>query len=445
MTTRRLNPVAWTEGMFLRPHHLQHAELSADERLRYHLHAIDPFHWGVRELAIDEEALSDHQIVILRLDAVLPGGLILRHPGNAVVETREFDPSSERVDVHVGVRHVSNTDANVAPKGNGARDVRYVVESYDLPDLSRGGFDSPIDLVHPNARIFLSGEEHALELHESFKIAEVVATGELKRPFSLSPTYAPPLLAMQAFPPLYDEIVKIVSQIAAKVRVVAGRTTTIAVGDLPRMWMRYTLARMTPVLRHLLSTGETRPFDLYTALVETAGALASFAMEEPAELPSYDHENLHDCFHELVRFIDAHLGEALPTRFTELKLAFDPAKKLYSTDELNTQLVEPRNLFYLGIKAEMDSQELKQFVVDHGKAGSRSGVATLVMLNTKGLRLEHLPAAPTEIAGPPGFEYFKLEPHGAQWNKVKEDFNFALSLGKLETAEARLYIVVPES
>jgi len=32
------------------------------------------------------------------------------------------------------------------------------------------------------------------------------------------------------------------------------------------MWMRYTLSRMTPVLRHLLATGVTRPFDLYTAL-----------------------------------------------------------------------------------------------------------------------------------------------------------------------------------
>ncbi len=445
MTTRRLNPVAWTEGMFLRPHHLQHHDLHTEERLRYHLQAIDPFHWGVRELEIDEEALSDHRIVILRLDAVLPGGLILRHPGNAVVETREFDPSLERIDVHIGVRHVSATDANVAPKGNGARDVRYVVESSDLPDLNRGGFDSPIELIHPNARVLLSGEEHALELHESFKLAEVRATGELKRPFALSPSYAPPLLAVQAFAPLYEEVVKIASQIAAKVRVVAGRTTTIAVGDLPRMWMRYTLARVTPVLRHLLSTGETRPFDLYTALVETAGSLAAFASEEPPELPRYEHDDLYRCFHELIQFIDIHLGEAVPTRFKELTMPFDAGKKFYATDALNTELVDPRNLYYLGIKANMDSKELAKLVVDHGKAGSRSGVATLAMLNTKGLRLEHLPGAPTEIAGPPGLEYFKLEPHGPQWSKVREDFNFALSLGKLETAQVHLYVVTSES
>lgn len=431
--------------MFLRPQHLQHQDLFAEERLRYHLHAVDPFHWGVRELEIDEEALSDNQFSILRLDAVLPGGTILRHPGNAVVERREFDASAERLDVHIGIRHISSTEGNVAPSGNGARDVRYVVDSHDLPDLNRSGFESPVELVHPNVRVFVSGEEHALELHESFKIAEVVATGELKRPFALSPTYAPPLLTVQAFPPLFDEVVKIVSQIAAKVRVVAGRTTTIAVGDLPRMWMRYTLARMTPVLRHLLATGATRPFDLYTALVETAGALAAFNLDEPVELPTYDHDDLYGCFRVLLDFIDVQLGEALPTRFTELRMPFDPAKKIYATGELNAQLVDPRNLFYLGVKAQLDSQELNRWVVEHGKAGSRSGVATLVMLNVEGLRLEHLPAAPTEIAGPAGFEYYKVEPHGAQWTKVKDDFSFALSLGKLENADVRLYVVVPEA
>jgi hypothetical protein len=50
------------------------------------------------------------------------------------------------------------------------------------------------------------------------------------------------------------------------------------------------------VLRHLLGTGETRPFELYGALVEAAGALAAFKLREAAELPAYDHENPWPCF-----------------------------------------------------------------------------------------------------------------------------------------------------
>jgi predicted component of type VI protein secretion system len=141
------------------------------------------------------------------------------------------------------------------------------------------------------------------------------------------------------------------------------------------MWMRYTLARMTPLLRHLLATGVTHPFELHTALIETPGALAAFQSAEPVELPPYDHDDLHGCFRKLIDFIDVQLGETIPTHFTKLKMGFD-------------------------------AKELTQWVVDHGKAGSRSGVKTPVMLNVEGLRLEHLPGAPTEIAAPDGFEFY---------------------------------------
>jgi len=179
--------------------------------------------------------------------------------------------------------------------------------------------------------------------------------------------------------------------------------------------------------------------------VETAGALATFNPLEPVELPRYDHDDLYRCFRALLDFIDRQLGEAIPTRFKELKLTFDGAKKQYATAALNTELVSPKNLYYLGVKANMDSQELNELVVQHGKAGSRTGVPTLEMLKLQGLRLEQLVAAPTEIAGPPGFQYYKVEPHGAQWTKVREEFGFAVSLGKLENADVRLYVVVPES
>ena len=125
-------------------------------------------------------------------------------------------------------------------------------------------------------------------------------------------------------------------------------------------------------------------------------------------------------------------------------MSFDAKEKAYLTTELNTELVDPRNFYYLAVKAPLDSKETNQWVVDHGKAGSRTGVKTLAMLNLPGLRLEPLPGAPTEIAAPAGFEFYKVEPHGPQWSKVKDEFNLALSLGKLENAEVRLYVVTTE-
>lgn len=445
MSTRRMNPVAWSEGMFLRPQHLQQRDLFEAERLRYHLRAVDPFHWGVRELEIDEEALSDHRVSLLRLEAVFPGGTLVRFPSNAVCEPREFPSDAQKLDLHVGLRFVSPSQPNAAPAEDAPREVREVIRSESVPDLQRGGHEAEVAFAYPNVRLFFSGEEEALEVHESFKLAEIVGTGELKRPFALSREYAPPLLAMQAFPPLFDDVTRVVSQIASKVRVLAGRTSTIAIADLPRMWMRYTLARMAPLLRHLASTGETRPFDLYSALVETAGALAAFQMDEPAELPAYAHDDPARCFRGLLAFIEERLGEAVPERFHEIPLAWDATKKCYVTDDLTVERADPRNLFYLGVKASVSSEELTGLVAEHGKASSREGVTPLVMLNTKGLAIEHLGAAPTEIAARPGFEYFRVEPHGPQWKRVRDELTFALHLGKLEGADVRLYVVTPEA
>ena len=448
MSQGRLNAIAWSEGMFLRPHHLQHHDAWRDARLAYHLRAIDPFHWGVRSFSLDEDALSDNRVVVLQLDAVLPGGHVVRYPnGNARIQSREFDPQIQQLGVHLGIRNARPTERGSAREGEEAREVRTWVRTEELPDLDRGGFPAAVDVADWNVRMIFDGEDEDLELHETLRLGEVIATGELSAPFALSPRSAPPLLALQGFPPLHDEVVRIVSQIAAKVRVVAGRTETMSTLDLPRMWMRYTLARTTPVLRHLLSTGETRPFDLYTALVEAAGALAAFREMEALELPLYRHEDLYGCFHELIGFLDTQLEETLPVRFREIALPFDNERKHYATQELNTETVDPRNSFFLGVKPppNIEKEELVNLLQKQAKASSITGVKTLEMLNRAGLPLEKMPGAPTEIAARAGYEYFKIDSGGAQWKRVKEEFTFAISVGKLENAEMRLYVVLPDA
>ncbi|MBW2281808.1 MAG: type VI secretion system baseplate subunit TssK [Deltaproteobacteria bacterium] len=448
MPSQRLTPIAWQEGMFLRPQHLQHHDLYSDTRLYALIRSIDPFHWGVREFEIDEEGLSDNRIEIVRLEVVLPGGQLIRYPdGNAVVESRAFDPAAEAVDVYLAVRRIHDGEANASPMENGSRDVRYKVKPETAPDLNRGGSEAPLEVLLENVRVFLTGEELELETCDAIKLARIEATGDVARPFGLSSEYVPPLLALQACTPLVEEITKIVSQVAAKVRVLSGRTTTVATADLPKMWMRYTLARMAPLLRHHLTTGATPPFAFYSVLVELAGALAAFNMQEAAELPEYRHDDLHGCYGELLRFIDANLGEAVPERFKEVPLPVktEAGYRVYTTSDLSLEDADPRNRFYLGIKASIDPKELAQLVKDEGKAGSLKDLAgSILMMNLDGLPIEVMPAAPTEIAAKPGYEWFTVGSHDKLWNHVRDEHSFALSLGNLQEADVRLYIVSHE-
>jgi type VI secretion system protein ImpJ len=426
--------------MFLRPQHFQQHDIYLEERLRYHLHTLNPYHYGVLELTVNEDALADHRFEIQQLEAVMPGGTVVKSSVNAVVKPRNFEAASEHFSVYVGMRHVSEAEASVTAE-QGDDDARYQIVEKELPDRTRPGAIAPVDLAYPNLRLFFTGEEQELELYEWFKLADVVATGA-QPPFVLSPNFCPPLLAIQGSAPLNDRIDQIVAQIAAKVRVVAGRTSaTLAIADLPKYWMRYTLARVTPLLRHLLSTGMTPPFQMYTALVETAGALAAFNLGEPAELPVYDHDDLLGCYSALIAFLDEQLGEAVPDRFEEIELPFDAEKKLYYSAELNTDRVDPHKTYYLAIKADLESGQLAELVTQGGKIGALSTVRLALRANIAGVPVEQLPAAPTEIQARAGFLYFTLDPHHSKWKKIQEDYDFAVALPNLESADVRLYVV----
>jgi len=440
MAPLRRNPVAWTEGMFLRPHHLQHHDLYLQELLEQHLRAVDPFHWGVHDVAINEDALSDHRIEVLRLEAILPDGTLVSHPGTALIETRQFDPASERLTVWVGLPRWSSSTPNAVTADAPSRDARFVVHEAELPDLQRGGFAEAIEQLRPNLRIFLSGEEKDLERCDVIRLCDVVATGDLARPFALAPETVPPLLDLQAWPPLHDAIQELVSQIAAKARVVAARTSGTGIGDLPRLWMRYTLARLAPLLRHQMGSGRTRPYDLYTTLVEAAGALAAFRSEEPAQLAPYRHDDLGSCFGELMAFVEEQLGEAIPTRYEAIEMPYDADKKVYLTTALNTDRVDPHNQFYLGVKASLEKKELVSRV-EQSKVGAQGDVKVAVLLSKDTLPIEHMDSAPLEIAAAPGFEYFRVDAHHDNWKRVREDFDFALSMPRVESAEVRLYVV----
>jgi len=442
--SKKLTPIAWMEGMFLRPHHFQHHDLFQEERLHYHLRAVDPYHWGVRELSIDEEALSDHRVSITRLEAVLPTGMLIRHPGNATVETRQFDPRSEVIDVYVGVRHWSPGDANSSIDDESQSNTRYVLRNHQTPDLQRGGYEAELTLAHPNVRVFLAGEENQRELHDSFRIAQIRATGEQTRPFEINPHVAPPLLAVQAWNPLFDQVAQIVNQMAARIRVVVGRTTTYSNVEMTKYFTRYTLARLTPVLRHYLSTGFTRPFDLYMALLEAASALSTFQTTEAVEFPSYQHDDPMGCFEAVIQTLGTHLEGEVQTRFTELKLEWIAQERIYGVKQLNTEQVSPNNHVFIGVKAAMDAKELAKWVADTGRAGSIQNLNFMRITNQAGLPIEHLPGPPTEISGRIGFEYFRIETRHERWDKVTSDYNFGIDLGQLEGADVRLYFVSPE-
>ena len=439
MSSGKLNPVAWMEGMFLRPQHLQQSDLSSEARLRYHLHALNPFHWGVRDVAFDEEALAENRIVITRLEAVLRDGSLVKVPGNARLESRTFAKGQERIAVHLALRSWSDQDPNLESPETGSLKARNRLAALELPDANRGGLPSTIEVLEPNLRLLLSGEEAELGLYEAFKLAEIEATEDSKRPYALAKSYVPPLLALQASPVLLDAFTRVTSQAGARVRAAASMTKLVSVDSLPRLFMRYTLARLAPLLKHLLSTGESHPFPVYTALIELAGAVTAYRLESEADFPVYDHENLHGCFIPLLDHIASELDRIAPENFKKLPLAYDVASAAYLTKALDVQLVKPGNVYYLAVKAPIEQAELEAYMTG-GKAGSLQHVKMASRFKLASVPMQRLAGQPGEIEALPGYVFYQIDANARDFAKVRQEFSFALDLGKLTNASVFLYV-----
>jgi type VI secretion system protein ImpJ len=444
MNGRNLNRVAWLEGMFLNPHHLQHMDAVASAALHFHMRALAPFHWGVLDLSIDDQALTKGEIVITSLEAILGDGSILRVPTSARIETRSFDLTSEKVEVYIGIRRMTPNDENAVAETEQSRTARYWIREGELTDMQRPGSTAPVPTLHPNVRVLLGSDAAELDAYDHMKLVEIEATGTTAQPFRIRSAYAPPLLAIEAWPPLYEMLNVLVNQMAGKVRVVAGARGSMTQLDTGRMLMGYTLLRMEAILRNLLSTGHTPPFQAYSALVETAAGLSSMTQSEALGFPKYDHESPYPCFEQLVRAIDLELEREFRDRATEIRLPYARQSSAYTARDIATELTDHRNAFYLAVKAEMDGKQLAQLVETEGKLAAIGGVEFLVRMAVRGIRLEHT-APPVDVEPRPGFEFFKVDPNSnrALWRKIEEDHNVGVHIGRLEGADVRLFVVKP--
>ena len=150
------------------------------------------------------------------------------------------------------------------------------------------------------------------------------------------------------------------------------------------------------------------------------------------------------CYGELLDFIEHQLSGAVPTRYEAIAMPYDADKKMYMTTDLNTDRVDPHNQFYVGVKASLERGELIKRVLA-SKIGAHGDVKVAMLLSKDTLSVEHMDSAPIEISSAPGFEYFRIDAHHENWKRVRDDFDFAMSLPKVETAEVRLYVVTGES
>jgi type VI secretion system protein ImpJ len=443
----RVGKVVWGEGMFLTPHLFQQADRYHEHVLDVRLRSLAPFGWGLTEFALDEEAVTNGQVTVVRCAGIMPDGLAFeipepdRGPGSRSIKAH-FSPSTDSVSVYLAIP-VIRESANVRLDGESAGPpARYQTEMVRVQDETVADNDSEIPFARKNFRLLFSGE--ALDDTVWIKVAEVTRTetGTLK----LSDAYVAPSLTLAASPRLLAILREVLELLTAKSVSLASQRRHVAdfaQSDMATFWLLHTVNSWIPLLGHLAGTAVHHPERVYLAFAQLVGELSSFVLDsDPRDVPAYDHEKLGETFSELARRIRVLLDTVIPTRYVIIPLV--RTRELLHVGRVEDERLLQTAQFYLGADAQMPVGRLVEELPAKTKISSPDKVTELIGRAVPGVELVHEPVPPPAIPVRAGFKYFQLSRHGRSWEAIGRAKALALYLPD-EFPDLRLELIAVKS
>jgi len=445
---RQLQKVLWTKGVLLNPQHLQTQDRYLESLLAFRLSALAFYPWGFAELAFDREALSGSVLNLSRAIGLLPDGLVFdiggADPAPPPLPLAEhWRPDQTSMLVHLAIVEQSTGRMSVAPR-MGERDTRYVAEVVLRRDENTGLGEKPIQVARKNLR--LVGEGESLEGMVSLPIARIRrgAAGALE----LDPSFIPPLVNIAASAHLVALVRSLVELMGAKSVELSGmrrhRNVGLAdfgVSDVANFWLLYTVNSYLPRFQHLHASSAVHPGAAYSAMIDLAGALMTFAtFAQPSDLPEYEHTNLSDCFNQLGVLLRRLLVDAVPKNYVSIPLRQTDAS-VYATALDEDRYLTAPNAF-LAIRADVKPEELIRRVPQLLKVSSADRIEALYRRALPGVQLRYTPEPPSAIPIKLDHRYFALERSGEHWDAIRLSRHLAVYVpGDLPGAELELVLL----
>ena len=431
MTAR---PVHWHEGQFLQPHHFQAADRAAQERARRGLWAA-PFSYGVRELLLDPDALRNNRLVVRSLRAVFRDGTPVHAPDDAPLPALDLKPlfrPGQPLNVWLALPALNLGQSNAGDEPGPA--ARYRLATHDLEDENTGVNPQPVQVRVPNVRLLVDGDDPTG--YDTLPLVRLRKSAEANAPPELDPAFVPPLLALDAWPPLAAGVVQAVYDRTMRKRDrLAGLLEARGAGPgSPDPADALTVAHLRELNAGAAALAATAftpglpPFEAYRELARLVGQLAVFDRTGrwPA-VPPYDHDDLGPCFGRVKLYLDM-LLDILP----------DPEYKERPFVGVGARLQAPLEPAWLGsawglvigVRSETDPDEAVRLLTQPGqldmKLGAADRVDNIFQLGQAGLRFEPCPR-PGVLPDHAGSRYFRVgtEPD-REWQQVVRALSLAV-------------------
>ncbi|MGA0598575.1 type VI secretion system baseplate subunit TssK [Enterovirga sp. CN4-39] len=417
--------VVWSEGLFLRPHHLQQNDRYMEALLESRVRHITPYPWGFSTIEIDRDLAQQSKFSVRRATGVMPDGTPFDIPGSSPLPPPIDVPETAGKQLlwlslplaAANTREVEDAEADSAS--------RYYPATEVLIDATSAlRMEEEIDVAHP--RLSFELRRTGKPGYVSLPIARVLEVRD--RTIVFDEKFAPPVLSCAAHPVIDGWIDRVIGWIDNKLEELARYAADPTAGgglQSADYFVLQLLNRHVPVLKHFRQSRYIHPERLYEEFLRIAGELATFATAErrARNYPAYDHDNLEEVFTPLVRDIQDFLSAQLGRRAIRLEIIERAPNAFVST-------IRDRNLFrnaalVLEVSARRPLTEIQGHFPHLFKVGPNTKMNEIVHAHLPGVGLVHLPTPPPQIRAITDHVYFLLDRQSPLW----PEFSVASSIG----------------
>ena len=444
-----LSHVVWSEGMYLSPLHFQTQTRHQEDTLSFLVSNLWSTPWGLSYLELDNEAVRNGNVSLIRAAGILPDGLTFDFPAS------DQSPASRTLrDL------LLPTDASLLlylavparPSSGQTTDLEHPTGSFRYTVLMRSVADETNgmdvrDLAFGGKNISVITESEITAGMVTMPLARVVRDG--RGQFFYDPDFVPPCLQIGASDALMLLLKRLLEGMHEKISTLTASThkrTRFEAGssalDVANYWFLHALSTAAPVLQHLLRAQQARPEQVYVELSRLAGSLCTFvAQSNVMDLPAYDHMDPGASFYALDKHIRRHMDVVLPTGY--VLLHFSPGEPYFYEADVSDERCLRRARWIFGLRSSQGEADLIRSTLRLVKVCSARFVPELVRRALPGLALNHLPVPPSTIRAEADMQYFSLELAGPCWDHIQQTRRVGVYIpGELRDVEFNLSVIM---
>ena len=416
--------VAWSEGLFLRPHHLQQADRYAEHLVEGRSAFTTPYPWGFSELEIDRDLAQQGKFGLRRAAGIMPDGAPFSLPGDSplpapIVIDEKAAGMSVWLVLPMAQPNTREIDDEQAESGS-----RYVIKPEVLIDASsKMQLEEEIDVATP--RLSFEIRKTPKQGFVNLICARIVEVND--KAIVFDEKLAPPVLMVSAHATVTGWLDRVIGWIETKLEELARFASDArSSGSMQSVdyFILQMLNRQIPVLRHMRGSKYVHPERFYIELLRLAGELSTYSTTERRLKPyqPYDHDNLDGSFApvltDIQRFLSVDISRAIRLDIIER------ATNAFLVTVTDRNLFRA-STFVLEVAAKRSLTEIQNQFPALFKVGPNTRMDEIVHAHLPGIALIHVPTPPAQIRAISSHVYFIFDRMSPLW----PEFSTASGIG----------------